>query len=189
VAACVEPGGLPGLPRVDTQGSTVSIVLGAGSSTSGYVAVRYAVDGNASEIRVPIPGGGGGSEICLASVGAPARSDCLVKVSIDQIPPIPPIPTAPPIPTVEPTVPPVDPICLRTPRICIDPNDPIGPIEPIDPWCNELYCLSDPPPTPTLRPLPTIRPIDPWCNELYCLADPPPIFEPICLTKYDICIP
>ena len=113
VAACVEPGGLPGLPRVDTAGGTVSIVLGAGSSTDGYVAVRYTLDGNADEIRVPIPGGGGGSETCLASVGEIARPDCLVKVSVDDIPTPPPTPTVPPLPTLPPTPEP-DPFCHRS---------------------------------------------------------------------------
>ena len=86
VAACVEPGGLPGLPRVDTAGGTVSIVLGAGSSAEGYVAVRYALDGAADEIRVPIPGLGSDSETCLASVGEIVREDCLVKLTVDDLP-------------------------------------------------------------------------------------------------------
>ncbi|HEX2195829.1 MAG TPA: hypothetical protein VHJ76_02795 [Actinomycetota bacterium] len=113
VAACIEPGGLPGLPRVDTGGGTVSIVLGAGSSTDGYVAVRYTLDGNSDEIRVPIPGGGGGSETCLASVGEVVREDCLVEVSVDDIPTPPPTPTVPPPPTLPPTPEP-DPFCHRS---------------------------------------------------------------------------
>ncbi len=110
IAACVEPGGLPGLPRVDTAGGTVSIVLGAGSSTEGYVAVRYTLDGSPNEIRVPIPGVGGGSETCLASVGEIARPDCLVKVSVDDIPSPPPTPTVPPLPPT----PTPDPFCHRS---------------------------------------------------------------------------
>ncbi|MDQ3915926.1 MAG: hypothetical protein M3323_11480 [Actinomycetota bacterium] len=147
VGACVEPGGLPGLPRVDSGGTATSVVLGAGSSASGYVVVRYTLDGSPSEVRVPIPGGGGGSETCLASVGAPARADCLVKVSVDEIPTLPPTPTLPPVsPEPLPTVSP----------------EPLPTVPPIgDPWCNETYCihLID----------------DPWCNETYCIERPDPI--------------
>ncbi|MDQ4025325.1 MAG: hypothetical protein M3217_07530 [Actinomycetota bacterium] len=137
VAVCVEPGGLPGLPRVETGGTATSVILGAGSSSSGYVAVRYTLDGNSNEISVPIPGGGGGSERCLASVGSPARWDCDVKVSVDELPTLPPTPTLPPVsPEPLPTLPPIqDPLC----------ND-MYCIQPIDPWCNQWYCLSDPPP-------------------------------------------
>ncbi|MDQ3915924.1 MAG: hypothetical protein M3323_11470 [Actinomycetota bacterium] len=118
VAACVEPGGLPGLPRVDSGGGTVSIVLGAGSTASGYVVVRYTLDGSPNQISVPIPGGGGGSETCLASVGEIARPDCLVKVSIDDIPDPPPTPSPsiPPIPPVSP-----EPICFSF-GLCIPPS-------------------------------------------------------------------
>ncbi|MDQ4025326.1 MAG: hypothetical protein M3217_07535 [Actinomycetota bacterium] len=170
VAACVEPGGLPGLPRIDSGGGTTSIVLGAGSNASGYVAVRYALDGSPNEIRVPIPGAGNPSEICLASVGEIARPDCLVKVSIDDIPPIPtppPTPTVPPVPTVPPT---------PTIRPLPDPwcNDIYCINEPPDPWCNDIYCINEPP--------------DPWSNQWYCIVDPG-IIEPICFTKFDICIP
>jgi hypothetical protein len=145
VGVCVEPGGLPGLPRVDTSGTATSVVLGAGSSASGYVAVRYTLDGNANEVRAPIPGGGGGSETCLASVGAPARADCLVKVSVDQIPTLPPTPTLPPVsPEPLPTLPPIEPID--------------------DVWCNQYYCINRP---PILD--------DPWCNDMYCIHREDPI--------------
>ncbi len=146
VGVCLEPGGLPGLPRVDTGGTATSVVLGAGSSTSGYVAVRYTLDGNPNELRVPIPGGGGGAETCLASVGAPARSDCLVKVSVDELPTVPPV-SPEPLPTVSPeplpTLPPIDdPICNDT--YCIQLLD--------DPWCNQWYCINRPEPICLRRP-------------------------------------
>lgn len=113
VAACIQQGGLPGIPRVDSAGGAVSIVLGGGSSTAGYVAVRYTLDGNADELRVPIPGGGSGGEICLASVGENVRADCLVKVAVDDLPTPPPVPTTPPIPTAPP-LPEEDPFCHRS---------------------------------------------------------------------------
>ncbi|HEV2757810.1 MAG TPA: hypothetical protein VG318_18780 [Actinomycetota bacterium] len=162
VAACIQTPGLPGLPRVDSGGGTVSIVLGAGSGTSGYVVVRYTLDGVYDEVRVPIPGGGGGTETCLASVGEIVRPDCLVKVSIDDIPDPGPVPTVPPTPTLRPL-----------PTVSPKPLPTIGPID--DPWCNQWYCIQDPP--------------DPWCNQWYCFSDPPPIVtEPICLTKPAICV-
>ncbi len=125
VAACVELGGLPGLPRVDSDSGATSIVLEGGSGASGYVAVRYTLDGSPNEIRVPIPGGGGGSERCLASVGEFPRTDCLVKVKIDDIPdPGEIIPTLPPVsPEPLPTVSP-EPICTR-PTGCLPPDDPV----------------------------------------------------------------
>lgn len=124
VGVCLEPGGLPGIPRVETVGTATSVILAGGSSTSGYVAVRYTLDGNPSEWRVPIPGGGGGSDTCLASVGTPARSDCLVKVSVDQLPTVPPV-SPEPLPTVSP--------------------EPLPTIEPIgDVWCNNYYCIERP---------------------------------------------
>lgn len=132
VAVCVEPGGLPGFPRVDSGNGVVSIVVGSGSSTSGYVAVRYTLDGAPNEQRVPIPGTGNSGEICAASVGEPARADCLVKVSIDDIPDIPPVPTVPPIPTLPPipTVPPL-------PTVSPEPLPTVPPVEtpPPDEFC------------------------------------------------------
>jgi hypothetical protein len=139
VAVCVEPGGLPGIPRIESDGTSTSVVLDGGSSTSGYVLVRYALDGDARELRVPIPGGGGGSDTCLASVGAPARADCLVKVSVDDIPTPPPTPTLPPVsPEPLPTVPPLpDDICTR-PTGCVPPvlDDPVGFVQ----WvCTKIH--------------------------------------------------
>lgn len=132
VAVCVEPGGLPGFPRVDSGGGVISVVVGGGSSTAGYVAVRYTLDGASNEQRVPIPGTGNPGEICAASIGEPARADCLVKVSIDDIPDIPPVPTVPPVPSIPPipTVPPL-------PTVSPEPLPTIPPVEtpPPDPFC------------------------------------------------------
>lgn len=147
VGVCIEPGGLPGLPRIETDATSTSVVLGGGSSTSGYVLVRYTLDADYRELRVPIPGGGGGSDTCLASVGTPARAGCLVKVSVDDLQTLPPPPTLPPVspeplPTVSPeplpTVPPIlDEICTR-PTGCVPPplEDPVYFVE----WlCSKIH--------------------------------------------------
>lgn len=92
IAVCVQSGaGLPGLPRVEQTSTARSVVLSSGGSGSeGYIAVRYAVEGSPGELQVPLPGGGDGSETCVASVGSPARADCIVKLSLDDVPEIPP---------------------------------------------------------------------------------------------------
>ena len=137
VAVCLELGGLPGLPRVD-QGptSTDLILVGGGSGTAGYVAVRYTLDGTATEHRTPIPGTGPGSDVCAASVGIDTRDDCVVKVTFDDdiIPTIPPTPTVPPVPTVPPipTVPPL-PTVSPEPLPTVSP-EPLPTPEP-DPYC------------------------------------------------------
>lgn len=134
---CTAGSGLPGIPWVSTStgngcySSCVNVLITGGSSTNGYIELRYVVDGSSRSITVPVPGGGGGSETCLVGVGAPARSDCLAKVSIDSPPTIPPIPTTGPLPTMGPvptvgplpTVEPVwtpepDPHCVR-PGVCL----------------------------------------------------------------------
>lgn len=46
---------------------------------------------------------GRGSETCVVSVGEVVRSDCLVKVTVDDLMSPPPTPTVPPVPTVPPT--------------------------------------------------------------------------------------
>lgn len=135
VAVCVEPGGLPGLPRID-QGptSTDVILVGGGSGTAGYVAVRYTLDGSATEHRVPIPGTGPGSDVCAASVGTDTRDDCLVKATFDDdvIPTLPPTPTVPPVPSIPPipTVPPL-------PTVSPEPLPTVPPVETPspDPFC------------------------------------------------------
>ena len=140
VAVCIELGGLPGLPRVDQGGSTDVILVGGGSGSAGYVAVRYTVDGAATEHRAPIPGTGPGSDICLASIGTDTRDDCLAKVTFDDeiIPTLPPTPTVPPIPTIPPipTVPPL-------PTVSPEPLPTVPPLptpEP-DPYCNDVVCV------------------------------------------------
>ena len=115
---CYEGAGLIGLPRVDGgYGCEVAcLVLGSGSGTDGYVRLYYSVDGSASSIGAPIPGGGGGSESCLLGIGLPARSDCLIKVSPDEIPDPPPIPPIPPVPPIPPIP---DQVCVSSLRECI----------------------------------------------------------------------
>lgn len=137
VAVCVELGGLPGLPRVD-QGATSTdvIIVGGGSGSGGYVAVRYTLDGASTEHRAPIPGTGPGSDICAASVGIDTRDDCLAKVTFDDdiIPTLPPTPTMPPVPTIPPipTVPPL-PTVSPEPLPTVSP-EPLPTPEP-DPYC------------------------------------------------------
>ena len=139
VAVCVEPGGLPGLPRVHQGPTSIDVVVGAGSGGAGYVAVRYTVDGSATEHRVPIPGTGPGSEVCAASVGTDTRDDCLAKLTTDDditdiIPTVPPTPTLPPTPTVPPT-----PTLPPTPTVPPTPTLPPTP-EP-DPFCHRSTCI------------------------------------------------
>jgi hypothetical protein len=124
INVCTEPAGLPGIPWVSTSGCgspCASVIITSGSGSSGYVVVRYTSDGAPQEVKVPIPGTGGGSEVCLAGVGAPARADCLVKISVDNLPTPPPTPTVPPVsPEPLPTLPPTpdpDPFCVG--RVCV----------------------------------------------------------------------
>lgn len=157
VAVCVEPGGLPGLPRVDHGPTSTDVILvGGGSGAGGYVVVRYTLDGAPGEHRVSIPGTGPGSDLCAASIGVATRADCLAKVTfdddiLDDIPTLPPTPTVPPVPTIPPlpTVPPVptvspeplptvspeplptvspEPICLSRPPLCVPPGGEIDPV-------------------------------------------------------------
>jgi hypothetical protein len=141
INVCTEPAGLPGIPWVSTSGCgspCASVIITSGSGSSGYVVVRYTSDGAPQEVKVPIPGTGGGSEVCLAGVGAPARADCLVKISVDNLPTPPPTPTVPPIPTVPPVP---DPWCNDV--YCI--NEPcLKCITVPDPWCNDFYCINEP---------------------------------------------
>ncbi|HEX2293904.1 MAG TPA: hypothetical protein VHN37_01195 [Actinomycetota bacterium] len=135
VAVCIELGGLPGLPRVDQRSTSTDVILvGGGSGGAGYVAVRYTIDGAATEHRAPIPGTGPGSDVCAVSVGLDTRDDCLVKVTFDDevIPSLPPTPTVPPVPTLPPipTVPPL-------PTVSPEPLPTVPPVEtpPPDPFC------------------------------------------------------
>lgn len=148
VAVCVEPGGLPGLPRVDQGGASTDVILvGGGSGTSGYVAVRYTLDGAPTEHRVPIPGTGPGSDICLASIGTDTRDDCLVKATFDDdiIPTIPPTPTVPPTPTLPP-IPTAPPLPTLPPTPTVPPVPTVPPIPTVPPTPSpEPICISRPP--------------------------------------------
>ncbi len=130
VAVCAEIPGTPGIPWVNLEpNGGVSVVITAGSSNPGWVVLKYSTDGAPQELRVAIPGTGGGTETCLVGVGFPARADCTVKISPDPLvtpsplPTVPPVPTVPPLPTVPPvpTLPPIptppptptpDPLCI-----------------------------------------------------------------------------
>jgi hypothetical protein len=143
IAVCVEPAGLPGIPWVSTDGCgspCASVIVTGGSGGDGYVAVRYTVEGSPQEVRVPIPGGGGGTEVCYAGVGAPARADCFVRIDIHPGGTPSPIPTLPPVspeplPTIDPT-PTIEPICTR-PTGCIPEDfDPIAFVQ----WvCSQIH--------------------------------------------------
>lgn len=131
IHVCVQLPGLPGIPWVSTEGCgspCASVVVTSGSSATGYVVVGYTTDGVPQQVAVPIPGTGGGAETCLAGVGAPARSDCFVKVSLDNLPPVPPLPTVS-----------RPPICVGNTNVCVDvsgdPNDPVGWVRQI---CNSM---------------------------------------------------
>lgn len=163
VSACYQAPGTPGIPWVETgTNGGVSVLITAGSSTGGYVVLKYVADAVAHEVRAPVPGTGGGAERCLVGVGFPARTDCLVKVSPDNPvtpppvspPPIPtagPLPTAPPVPTVPPVPsptppPPVDDEVERVkllaqhvmPFVEDAVEDPVGAVRYI------FLCVSDP---------------------------------------------
>jgi hypothetical protein len=148
VAVCVEPGGLPGLPRVNQGSTSTDVVLGGGSGSGGYVSVRYTIDGASTDHRAPIPGTGPGNDVCVASVGTDTRDDCLAKVTFDDddiIPTLPPTPTVPPVPTVSP-----------------------GPLPTLPPTPTV-------PPVPTVPPLPTLPPIpeDVCAGPRICLSTLP----------------
>lgn len=144
VAVCVEPGGLPGTPRVDSDAGATSLVVSGGSNTPGHVLVRYSIDGVPAEQRVPIPGTGPGTETCIASVGEAPRDDCLLfELTIDDVPTIPPTPTTGPPPTVSPvpTVPPLptpepDAVVAEVARFLADPCNFFFPQVTctVDPW-------------------------------------------------------
>lgn len=119
IAVCTDEAGLPGIPWVSTAGCgapCASVIVTSGSGDPGYVVVRYTVDGVAQELRTDVPGAGGGAEVCYAGVGMPARSDCFVKVHLDNVPLVSPSPTPTPAPTSTPR-----PVCLNRPVICVDP--------------------------------------------------------------------
>lgn len=105
-AICVEAsvGGI-GMPSVSFAPSgncdpCYSVVQrGSSGENGGYVALRWSVENEIEEIRVPLGGTSPTPERCLVSVGAPeARTDCEVRLSLDQAP---------------------GPICLTTPEWCL----------------------------------------------------------------------
>jgi hypothetical protein len=192
MAVCYELAGVPGIPWVETEpGGGASVLITGSSGNDGYVVFRYATDGSPSQVGVPIPGTGGGAEQCLVGVGAPARSDCEVKVSIDEIPTLPPVsppptPTLPPTPTVPPrptpTAPPTpevdpEPACIVRAAPCLPQGGTYwGAVQDF------LRGIGD-----TVREI-IDNPPDLFCNDAYCIAE----VERICIGKPGspiICIP
>ncbi len=149
ISVCVESPGLPGIPWVSTEGCgspCASVVVTGGSSTDGYVVVKYSADGAPQEVRAPIPGlGGGGGEVCYAGVGVPARADCFVRIDLRDVPTPPPTPTVPPVspeplPTVSPEpLPTIEPICTSRPRLCVPPDGEIDVIQFVKDVCNSIH--------------------------------------------------
>lgn len=121
VAVCIQLPSAPGVAHVEPAPGGASLIIGGSSGTNGYIAVLYSSDGQQNVISVPLPGGGGpGDETCVFSAGAPARADCLAKISTDD------------------PVGPSEPICLSV-GTCIDPSG--DPYEELKAWVNEI-CYS-----------------------------------------------
>ncbi len=123
---CHQGGGpIGGIPMLSTEPSgncwsaCYSVILtGSPGGEDGYVVVRYYADDQPGQVGVPIPGGGPSTERCLVGVGSPeARSDCEVKVSLDEVP---------------------IPLCVRDPGICVPPEE--GTIDALVEWAKDWLC-------------------------------------------------